>query len=155
MRLQGHLLYGIKSVSVFASRLHAIVTECSKAARSTDARDKYFFVSAREYDPSVAKSFSAEAPALEAAKATLASTVSELANVLPKLSSCVGGAMATKSDASARIHNEQGQFVSARTHMRNAVGHFRDESDADVDEDLDALLAEARATIIKIRGALA
>ena len=42
---QGHLLYGIKSVSVFASRLQAIVTECSKAARSTDARDKYFLVS--------------------------------------------------------------------------------------------------------------
>ena len=148
-------MYGINSVSVFASRLHAIVTECSKAARSMDARDKYFLVSAREYDPSVAKSLSAEAPALEAAKATLASTVSELANVLPKLSSCVGGAMATKSDASARIHNEQGHFVSASTRMRSAVGHFRDESDADVDEDLDALLAEARATIIKIRGALA
>ena len=155
MRLQGHLLYGIKSVSVFASRLQAIVTECSKAARSTDARDKYFLASAREYDPSVAKSLSAEAPALEAAKATLASTVSELANVLPKLSSCVGEAMATKSAASARIHKERRQFVSARTHMQSSVGHLRDESDADVDEDLDALLAEARATIIKIRGALA
>ena len=155
MRLQGHLLYGINSVSVFASRLHAIVTECSKAARSTDARDKYFLVSAREYDPSVAKSFSAESPALEAAKATLASTVSELANVLPKLSSCVGEAMATKSAASARIHEERRQFVSARTHMQSSVGHLRDESDADLDEDLDALLAEARATIIKIRGALA
>ena len=153
MRLQGHLLYGIKSVSVFASRLQAIVTECSKAARSTDARDKYFLVSAREYDPSVAKSLSAEAPALEAAKATLASTVSELANMLPKLSSCVGEAMATKRAASASM--QQRQLVSARTHMRSAVGHFRDESDADVDEDLDALLAEARATIIKIRGALA
>ena len=77
------------------------------------------------------------------------------ANVLPKLSSCVGEAMATKSAASARIHKVQRQFVSARTLMQSAVGHFRDESDADVDEDLDALLAEARATIIKIRGALA
>ena len=148
-------MYGIKSISVFASRLQAIVTECSKAARSTDARDKYFLVSAREYDPSVPKSLSAEAPALEAAKATLASTVSELANVLPKLSSCVGEAMTTKSAASVRIHKVQRQFVSARTHMESAVGHFRDESDADVDEDLDALLAEARATIIRIRGALA
>ena len=96
-------MYGIKSVSVFASRLQAIVTECSKAARSTDARDKYFLVSAREYDPSAAKSLLAEAPALDAAKATLASTVSELGNVLPKLSSCVGAAMATKSAARARI----------------------------------------------------
>ena len=148
-------MYGINSVSVFASRLHAIVTECSKAARSMDARDKYFLVSAREYDPSVAKSLSAEAPALEAAKATLASTVSELANVLPKLSSCVGEAMATKSAVSVRIHKERRQFISARTHMQSSVGHLRNESDADVDEDLDALLAEARATIIKIRGALA
>ena len=148
-------MYGIKSVSVYASRLQAIVTECSKAARSTDARDKYFLIAAREYDPSAAKSLLAEAPALEAAKATLASTVSELANVLPKLSSCVGEAMATKSAASARIHKERRQFVSARTHMQSSVGHLRDESDADLDEDLDALLAEARATIIKIRGALA
>lgn len=131
------------------------MTECSKAARSTDARDKYFLVSAREYDPSAAKSLSAEAPALEAAKATLASTVSELANVLPKLGSCVGEAMATKGAASARAHKELRQIVSARTHMRSALGHFRDESDANVEEDLDALLAEARATIIKIRGALA
>lgn len=154
-QLQGHLLYGIKSVSVFANRLQAIVTECSKAAKSTDARDKYFLVSAREYDPSAAKSLSAETPALEAAKATLASTVSELANVLPKLGACVGEAMATKAVASARTHNELQQIVSARTHMRSALGHFHDESDADVEEDLNALLAEARATIIKIRGALA
>merc|ERR1712050_774940 len=104
--------------------------------------DKYFLVSAREYDHSVAKSLSAEAPALEAAKATLASTVSELANMLPKLSSCVGEAMATKRAASARIHKEQRQLVSAQTHMQSSVGHLRDESDADVDEDLDALLAE-------------
>ena len=47
------------------------------------------------------------------------------------------------------------QIVSARAHMRSALGHFHDESDADVEEDLNALLAEARATIIKIRGALA
>ena len=148
-------MYGIKSVSVYASRLQAIVTECSKAARSTDARDKYFLIAAREYDPSAAKSLLAEAPALEAAKATLASTVSELGNVLPKLSSCVGAAMATKSAARARIQKEQRQFVSARSHLRSALGHFRDESDSDVERDLDALLAEARATIIKIRGALA
>ena len=154
-RLQGHVLYGIKSVSVFASRLQAIVTECGKAARTADARDKYFLVSAREYDASAAKSLSAEAPALEAAKATLASTVSDLANILPKLGSCVGESMATKGSARARTHKELRQSVSAGTSMRSSHGHFRDERDADVEEDLEALLAEARATIIKIRGALA
>ena len=75
--------------------------------------------------------------------------------MVPKLSPCVGEALATKSAASARVHKEQRRFVSAQTHMRSSVGNFREESDAGADEDLDALLAEARATIIKIRGALA
>ena len=48
-------VYDITFLFDFATGLHAIVTECSNAARSKDTRGKYFFVSARGYDPSVAK----------------------------------------------------------------------------------------------------
>merc|ERR1719270_1255569 len=41
-RLENHVLYGIKTISVFANQLATIVEECGTAAKSNDARDKYF-----------------------------------------------------------------------------------------------------------------
>lgn len=94
---QGHGLYGIKSLAAEAAGLNAVTEDCAKAAKSADARDKYFQVHVGEFDPLGAKSVASELPALEAAKASVSATVSELAEALPKLSVCKSKAMATAS----------------------------------------------------------
>merc|ERR1711977_262668 len=88
----GHAVYGIKSLTVNAARLRSIVEECGAAAKSTDARDKYFATYVSEFAPCSSKALRSELPSLEAARASVASVVSELADVLPKLGSCRGAA---------------------------------------------------------------
>ena len=61
---------------------------CAIAAKSIDARDKYFLSYVAEFDPSPAKALRSELPLLEAAKASLTTAVSDLADVMPQLSSC-------------------------------------------------------------------
>ena len=90
-------MYGIKSLAAEAAGLNAVTEDCAKAAKSADARDKYFQVHVGEFDPLGAKSVASELPALEAAKASVSATVSELAEALPKLSVCKSKAMATAS----------------------------------------------------------
>lgn len=94
---QGHGLYGIKSVAAEAAGLNAVTENCAIAAKSADARDKYFQVHVGEFDPLDAKSVASELPALEAAKASVSATVSELAEALPKLSTCRSKAMTSAS----------------------------------------------------------
>ena len=132
----GHAVYGIKSLVVRAARLQSIVEDCAAAAKSTDARDKYFATYVDEFTPCSSKALRSELPSLadgdltpmmracvraracarqvarvpprgdplvvpgvwsEAARASAASAVSELAEVLPKLGSCRGAALFTKS----------------------------------------------------------
>merc|ERR1712057_71096 len=93
----GHAVYGIKSLAVSAARLRSIVEECGAAAKSTDARDKYFATYVSEFAPCSSKALRSELPSLEAARASVASVVSELADVLPKLGSCRGAAVLAKS----------------------------------------------------------
>eukprot|EP00927_Polykrikos_kofoidii_P020790 TRINITY_DN1990_c0_g2_i1.p1 TRINITY_DN1990_c0_g2~~TRINITY_DN1990_c0_g2_i1.p1 ORF type:complete len:408 (-),score=70.31 TRINITY_DN1990_c0_g2_i1:99-1322(-) len=81
-------IYGISSLSVFASQLQTVAQPCVEAAKSSDARDKLFFVHAGEYDPRPAVELRGELPALAAAQTALASIISGVMTAIPKLANC-------------------------------------------------------------------
>ena len=59
-------MYGIKSLVVRTARLQTIVEDCGTAAKSTDARDKYFATYVDDFAPCSSKALRGELPALEA-----------------------------------------------------------------------------------------
>ena len=146
VRFQGHRLYGIRAVSVYAQGLRAVVSDCGKAAKSSDARDKYFLTAATEFDEAPAKSFLSELPALESARAALAPDIAELSNALPKLESC--GTHAFPRQLAFQKLGQMRKQIVARGSSASSLSAFDT-------EDLDVILKAARSTIISIRGALA
>merc|ERR1712083_813486 len=102
-------LYGIKSLVALGLQMTTVVKPCVEAATSLDARDKYFMTYVSSFDPSPAKALASEAPALEAAQASLSSAVSELADALPHLVACktkpvsLAGVRARASHAKAEL----------------------------------------------------
>lgn len=145
-RFQGHLLYGIRSLAVFADRLRSVVSGCSKIAKSSDARDKYFLSHIGEFDPFPIKALRSELPAVDAARASLAATVSELSNVTPQLGLCRSGAL---SSARPLVPVEVGQGLGASLARSGGVANGLDVAE------LDALLVEARSSIVGVRSVLA
>ena len=133
-------------MAVFAGRLRSVVSDCAKAAKSSDARDKYFLSYVGEFNPSASKSLRSELPALEAARASLEATVSELVDAIPQLNVCRPEALAS---ISARDSLPAGQDL--RSSAKQAEGERKGFA---VDE-LNSLLAEARSSILNVRGALA
>ena len=114
----GHALFGIRGLSVQAPRLQSIVEDCATAAKSSDARDKYFATYVGEFASCSSKQLRSELPSLEvsspsivllllqlcegarmslwfaqAARASVAAVTAELAEILPKLSSCRGASL--------------------------------------------------------------
>jgi len=88
----GHMMYGVKSVSVLAPQLRAVVDDCAAAGKSKDARDKYFASFVSEFDPSASQALRGELPSLTAAKASLSAAAMEVAGRIPKVSMCRQGA---------------------------------------------------------------
>ena len=139
-------MYGIKGISVYANGLRAVFSDCGKASKSADARDKYFLSAATEFDESPAKAFRSELPALEAARAALAASIAELVDALPQLENCGGHAF-------SRQRVSQG-FRQLQQHVMGRNARALDSGTVDV-QDLNSLLTVARSTIVGIRGALA
>ena len=81
--LRGHALYGVRSFKVMSPQMRAVLELCAVAAKSGDARDKYFAVAVGSFDPAAGAQLRSELPGLEAADAALAAAVTELAEVVP------------------------------------------------------------------------
>ena len=62
---KGHKVYGITDLTISAAGLQAIVEDCATAAKSHDARDKYFQSFAGEFGPCSSKALRSELPSLE------------------------------------------------------------------------------------------
>jgi len=155
---QGHSLYGIKMLSLHASRLQTIVEDCASAAKSTDARDKYFETHVGEFAPCSSKALRSELPSLEAARASVASVIAELTGVLPKLSSCRRAVGFLITGGSTRVLSHNFQSSAARHERFNSKGSLTAqnvESQNGIHMDAAvALIKEARRVILATRGAL-
>jgi len=146
-KFEGHSLYGIKSISLNAQQMKTVVDECAKAAKSSDARDKYFLSYAKGFDPYPAKSLRSEVPLLESAQASLAATASDLADALPKLALCRTGAGFISNASFAKMHH-----VSS-TRATSAGDSISMKNGIDV-EGTQQLISEARLTIMAARKGL-
>lgn len=104
-KLDGHTVFGIRTIAISAAKMHAILEDCSVAAQSADARDKYFPVSVSDYSPQHSSALKAGMPSLDAAIASLSSTVNELAAIIPKLAACQskGASFASQVKPSASV----------------------------------------------------
>ena len=88
---RGHVLYGVRSISILAPRLDVVVDDCATAAKSHDARDKYFAAFVSEFDPAASQSLQGELPALTAARAALSAALVDVMSCIPKASTCREG----------------------------------------------------------------
>ena len=149
-RFKGHLLYGISNVVVYADQLESVVDDCAKASRSSDARDKYFLAKVSQFDASPAKELSKELPALEAAKASLAAAAAELAAAVPDIDNCKGGNLAQGTADALRLTT-----FTAKDLPFGTSANLADEVIGMDVFGMDALLKEARDSILVLRGALA
>ena len=136
----GRKLVGVRSIRLLTRLLQAVLEPCAAAAKSHDARDKFFTVAVSGFDPQAGAALAAEMPALESADAALSSIIVELAKALPAISSCKP-ASPISLRANATIQSVQ---------RRRAVGDMA----LGVGQEA-ALLEEARGTIVAARGLLA
>ena len=135
-----------------------MVEECSKAVKSSDARDKYFFSYVGNANPFPARELRHELPSLEAARASLAACAAELVEALPQLDHClVEETVAHRTRHPANITLQQGWgrlAVRTAQGLQTQTDLVNEQNNLDV-IGLDALLKEARTSILDIRRILA
>ena len=62
---KGHAVFGIASLEILAKSMQTIVEDCASAAKSKDARDKYFQTYVGDYGACSSKALRSELPSLE------------------------------------------------------------------------------------------
>lgn len=142
-QLNGRSIFGISSVVALAPRLEPVLDDCAAAAKSADARDKYFLVSVAEFDPSAQAALKNAMPALEGAAASLSAVVSELNAVVPKLAQCRPAALLEKAAG--------GNFAAVATRRLAAASSSASGGVSSQEE----LLAAARTAVVAVRSVLA
>ena len=115
----------------------AVLEPCAIAAKSSDARDKYFAVGVGSFDPAPGVALRSELPALASAGAALGEAVMELAEAVPNARACKKQGAAFKSKARS----------SRAMSGRNVFGGV------EIGEQ-ESLFGQAKKTIIAARGLL-
>ena len=88
--LGGHALYGVRSCKVMSPQMRTVLESCAVAAKSGDARDKYFAVALGSFDPAAGAQLlsslqkSCLRPMLAKRRAWLSAKRASLARVLPR-----------------------------------------------------------------------
>ena len=85
---EAHALYGVRSFKVMSPQMRTVLESCAVAAKSGDARDKYFAVAVGSFGPAAGAQLRSELPGLEAADAALAAAVTELAEIVSDAHAC-------------------------------------------------------------------
>jgi len=165
--LHGRSLYGIRSLSFTAERFQTIVEDCTQAEKCTDARDKFFFVAAGSSDDAgKSQLLRSEVPALDAARASLATVVTSLSTVVPQVHFCrqQPASMRASLEANHTATNRGAvlSIAASPASLSRAIPLAGMSSKASTVEeqngiDLEAarlLLTEARAAILQVRAAL-
>lgn len=170
----GRRLYGIRSFSLFALGMHSVIDVCDDAAKSADARDKYFSVEVASFDMSAAEALKSELPSLAASHTSLAASASELVALASHLGDCTSAFSIARANASVHVpvftHDaaKRGvsfQDVSSAARERVSVlsamqsAHSDARAWVDVQQGVDAssvanALAEAREAVLAMRTAL-
>ena len=145
-RVRGRALYGIRSLSISTNALRAVVGGCGDAAKTKDARDKYFLSAVGEFDPCPSKSMRGELPGLEAATSSLAAVASELAETISRASVCDGAAL------SSEVAFRAPQATLTAIARRSCAGSLLLGSELDL-EAIEHLQAEAKRLILLARAA--
>ena len=134
--LGGQALYGVRSFKVMAPQMRTVLEPCAVAAKSGDARDKYFAVAVGSFDPAAGAQLRSELPGLEAADAALAAAVTELAEVVPDVHACKKKGAAFSKKSKSREGSSRRLFGAAELAEQKA------------------LFDEAKQTIVFARGLL-
>ena len=119
--LGGHALYGVRSFKVMAPQMRAVLEPCAVAAKSGDARDKYFAVAVGSFDPAAGAQLRSELPGLEAADAALAAAVTELAEVVPDVHACKKKGVAFSKKSKSREGSSRRLFGAAELAEQKAL----------------------------------
>ena len=117
--LGGHALYGVRSFKVMAPQMRTVLEPCAVAAKSGDARDKYFAVGS--FDPAAGTQLRSELPGLEAADAALAAAVTELAEVVLDVHACKKKGVAFSKKSKSREGSSRRLFGTAELAEQKAL----------------------------------
>jgi hypothetical protein len=168
----GNVIYGSKSLAALAPRLRAVLEDCSVAAASKDAPDKYFTVTASMQDPAAAMPLRAELPAIEAAKAAFSGSLAQAASLASRAPGCAAAlpALENRTAAPRSAASSMSWSASLRQHgtsmqQVSSTGYATDTAtvaaaslvDAKTGLDLGGardLLAAARTIILTARSSL-